>query len=545
VLRSRDAFMRKIDGKVIPILTDQQIRDLMGRNPPSWSRLYTGGDISYMGVPSHGLFAPVLQTEVIKFFGPGKWYQRLSAIVPPQGQLKNFLNAAKVAQYCPDGGRILLVGSRASAQSGNWVALLAKWLSGFRTAITIHCYDYHEIPRAVKYEGITVEAFAQPYEGDGASYDCVVDDAYIPVIGIQRREYVSKYQSLKCYGQEAIGERMSQLYCHYTEHRWFNFDPVRRVVPCQCMRCTAESEIEHPHGQSLERYFDLVEPSPCRAFLPELASLSEVWAAFHTMDSIEVTSPVQYRALLALGDPLITLPARRIDVAEVSGLAYRREVDSVTFRDRKVDLVGVTPGEFPYAGYSPSPATTHVSMADFVVLGDQTNYLITASTGHILCKRLLVGWVATGRTFGAFIEQVRPSTYGSRHDKKIKERKVKIKRPSGAIHQYIPISKIHDRGLQVANPQYLSEIVDERPYCRFCERYGCADHDLGPTDCAVCDAIVYCLHYDPYCCPGGVHGHTGRVGKVQGVHEAKMDGVQVIYEVNCCSGDYFDSSGEE
>lgn len=343
-----------------------------------WMDILTADRImTYGGVPYDRLaHASVIAVEkgLRAKFGPssippGDWFGKLRSLFPPTGQVKNFLNAAVVAHQVPNGGTLAIVGSRYAQGSGDWVYLLAKWLSDKGRSMTIHCFDPNENRAKLVVGTVTVIAVAQAVERDKlCGYSALVDDVYVAGVGYDfsaRRD--APIVSYKMRNAEVVNGVLHKTFLHTTEARYFSFPRAWELYPscCACERCKIEAFLD------IGWYSDLVELSPCRSHLPEQAAMQILWQDITLGIVMEELTPVYERARILLSS---LIPASHV-VKEVERIPVDR-------------VFGYSPAEVPFsATVSKSP---WYNVCPTVVTRPGT---MVASIGVKICKTSERGWV--------------------------------------------------------------------------------------------------------------------------------------------------------
>lgn len=255
------------------------------------------------------------------------WWKKLGVLFIPGGQLKNFLNAALVCHQVASGSRVAIIGSRYSQGSGDWVKLLADWLDTTGKAMEIHCYDPNEAEGELLVGNVRVLSIAQPVQRSKLRwYQGVVDDVYEPTVGYRFSTSAEPGQivSYKLQSARTIDDRYYPAFLHNVEARYFNFPSIWEEYPsqCRCQRCRIEQYL------GIERWADVIEPSPCREHIPEVWQVSAQWMS-RTLGNYlpeEELTPVGLRASIVLG----------------------KEEDVVTVREAVDRIVGYGVAETPF-----------------------------------------------------------------------------------------------------------------------------------------------------------------------------------------------------
>jgi hypothetical protein len=247
------------------------------------------------------------------------WWHKLEAMLPPSGQVKNFLNAALVAHQVPNGGRLAIVGSRYAQGSGDWVKLLAHWLAASNRSMVIHCYDPNETSEELSVGSVYVRSFPKAVDVTTLTgYDGLVDDIYVSSFGYERKDTTVRFSSHKMYEPAIVKGRFWPLFLHATESRYFSFDPEWEEVnsSCCCQRCKIEAYL------NISRFSDVLSPSPCRRHIPEKIALSAQWNRLQVGDISEDLTPVAERAAIVVRKLEKQLASKdRIEVSRIVGYA--------------------------------------------------------------------------------------------------------------------------------------------------------------------------------------------------------------------------------
>jgi len=203
------------------------------------------------------------------------WWQKLGVLFPPSGQVKNMLNAALVAFRVPNGGKMIIIGSKYSVGSGEWVELLARWLDSTAREMTIFCVDPNEVAREMMVGKVRVVGIVGMVSAREVShYDGIVDDTF--VVGADHSVLAMKHPNIS---QKVVkgysGGLDSVLFLHSTEHRLFSFAREwEKEGGCKCQRCQIEQYL------AIGQYVDILEPSPCRPVRPEVLQASSMWVDY-------------------------------------------------------------------------------------------------------------------------------------------------------------------------------------------------------------------------------------------------------------------------
>lgn len=291
----------KFNGVFRPRVTKDELKKRDDYQP--WMDILSAKEIRAIGALPYAEYAycnPILVKKgLIQMFGQcHDWWIKLGALFPPSGQLKNFLNAALVANRVPEGGRLAIIGSRYSVGSGDWVELLARWLSERKKRkVTICCYDPNETYRHVQIG--TVHVIAQPRLvtlHEVSAFDGIVDDVYLPGVGYTFQKYEHDNISQKVYDvahDKVSGQTVRFL--HQTEARRFSFPREwEGVGGCKCQRCQIETYLD------IASYADLCDPSPCRVIRPEIVSAAVMWHSYVEGKEVSTATRLMQRASMVV-----------------------------------------------------------------------------------------------------------------------------------------------------------------------------------------------------------------------------------------------------
>jgi len=289
------------DGIAIPRQTKESLMKRKDYAP--WMDILTAqsimsyGPVPYDSLAHAGKYA--VQSGLQLLFGDVKhWWRKLLALFPPTGQVKNFLNAALVAYQIPSGGKMAILGSRYSQGSGDWIELLAHWLSRKGKTLEIHCYDPNEAPRLLVIGTVRVVAIAQSVARNKLrGYDGWVDDVYVSGVGYDfTTQGDVKYCSYKMYEPGEVHGVYYPLFLHETEARYFSFEQSWVNTPsiCSCQRCKIEAYLD------ISVYSDICGRSPCRELIPEAISLNVMWVDQTLGQVAKILTPVEERARAVL-----------------------------------------------------------------------------------------------------------------------------------------------------------------------------------------------------------------------------------------------------
>jgi len=363
------------DGFSLPRLPPDMVRT--HPNYQGWMDVLTCERVWSCGALPFPQYPHCIMTSIEKgqreFFGNTQhWWRKMGALFAPSGQVKNFLNAALVAHRVPNGGYLAILGSRYAQGSGDWVKLLASWLDSQGRNMVIHCFDPNESPGVMDVGRVRVVATAQSVIREKlVGYDGVVDDIYVGGQGYKFDPAANaKYVSYKMYTSGEVEGTMYPVFLHPTESRYFNFSMDWREFPsvCRCQRCRIEGYL------GIARYSDMVEPSPCRAHIPEVLSVSVQWNQLQVGQILQHLSPVDERARLVL-KRLESFPA-----------GNREQVERI---------VGYSPDEVPFKAV-PTPTPWHGSYPRVVLRPGS----ITSKIGTLVAKDPPKGWTVTSSKDG-------------------------------------------------------------------------------------------------------------------------------------------------
>lgn len=347
----------------------------------SAEKIMTYGGVPYDKLSHASVYA--VTTGLKEMFGPssvpsGDWFGKLRALFPPTGQVKNFLNAAVVAHQVHNGGRMAILGSRYAQGSGDWVHLLAHWLSEKGRSMTIHCYDPNEVAAKMVVGGVTVITLAKAVERDKlVGYDALVDDIYVAGVGYDfslRRD--APIVSYKMYNAETIAGVRHEKFLHLTEARYFSFprywDNVKS--PCSCERCRIEEYLD------IKRFSDILSVSPCRPHIPEVFAMSVLWQEISVGVVRDELVPVYERASMLLA-PLLPANVQK-DPDEEPPVSVDR-------------IFGYSPQEVPFSA-------NHVQSPWYAVCPSVVSRpgVVVSSIGLKISKVPDRGWVAQGQVKG-------------------------------------------------------------------------------------------------------------------------------------------------
>jgi hypothetical protein len=312
------------------------------------------------------------------------WWQKLGALYPPSGQLKNFYNAALVAHQLPSGSKMAIIGSRYSAGSGDWVLLLCHWLNNMGRDIEIHCFDPNEAEGILHVGTIKAISYAKAVERSKLrGYKGIVDDVYVPVQGYDFSSRVdADFVSYKMYQAEEVKGQYYPPFLHYEESRYFNFPQAwdDAMSPCKCQRCRIETYL------GIGRYGDIVDPSSCREHIPEVYSLSEQWQLSNVG---EVPGYEDYPV------------AKRAKIVLETIIAPMEQKTEVTLVDR---IIGYSPADIPFKAV----ATANPWYAEFPTVVARPG-TIASMMGRKVSKADEDGWNPVSKK-GEWTTYERPTT---------------------------------------------------------------------------------------------------------------------------------------
>lgn len=290
-----------------------------------WMRIWTDDRIFTFGSSKYGE-ANLTRVEdgLREIFGScHHWWRKLGAMLSPDGQLKNFFNAALVANQIPNGGKLAILGSKYSAGSGDWIIQLARWLDYRQRAMTIHCIDPNEDNQSLVVGQIRVHKIQQAVNRDDLSgYDGIVDDIFEVGEGYTYDSQQDvKYLSCKLPHAMEIGGSFYPNFLHEKEARFFSFpmDWIKQKTDCSCQRCKIESYLD------IRRFADIVQPSYCHNVIPELQAAHLMWANRATAVPL-FEKPVLKRA-------------KKVEQLQLVSKEDRKEVTAI---------VGYSPAEVPF-----------------------------------------------------------------------------------------------------------------------------------------------------------------------------------------------------
>lgn len=499
----------KLNGVSIPKLTDQQLDVLFGKDRPLWTLAYTS-DLNFVGCPSLRIGLNQLKVGTEAFFGKGVWYELMSRILPPGGQLKNFLNAAFQTRFLADGAKILLIGSKAAQGGGSWVDLFGSFLATWLKDISIDCYDSGEIAgKKVHPSGrVTVTRYARWYKGDASNYDLVVDDSYVAGIGVPRNEYKATFQSLKL-SDDIKGIR----FLHWQERRLFIPAPVFGPTLCSCQRCQIEGQFPPGVRDSLQRYTDYIEVSRCRVVLPELLAINSLWQEVAFSDSAVAVTPVEHRALIAIQKTIGgTLTGERRDLEGKVRIGFSAKVKKLPkVSGLRPILVGITAAALGF------DVDTKMPLGDYGYAISEEGFLAISYLKTVYYPGVMRGWTRNGlehkapdgRIFYGYcrkgihvpilpllLKEVRKEHWG------VASRKTKIFEVTVCgvrVGQYDSASSapLLPFGISVSTGQIFGTaeltLFSDTSWCSICSSMNSCDHWGGPVACSVC-GFGFCKH---------------------------------------------------
>jgi len=447
----------------------------------------------------------------------------------PRGALKNFYNAAVVCRDIRDGQRVCIVGSRAHSASGNWVRFLGLFISTFAKDVQIHCFDAHEVSGLETMNGnVRIRAHECLYDGDGSEYDILIDDVYVPLVGVGAQRYRTPIQTMKRDAPDQVDGIDSVRFLHDKEHRVFIPPLPQSSSVCKCDRCTVEGMFSMDKRDTLVRYGDIVEPSYCRVRFPEILSLSDLWTNFRAVDHLEIVTPVQRRATIALAR---IEPAMEVDsIALMDGRPFvvGNDKDHTTFTGKTFVFHGVDPKDFPYIvtrANKSSRFTTYAGHADYAVVRDALAYSFYRASTYLLVQSFMPhGWMPTGKKYLTWIELKRIEY--PRPKKKIEQEK--MRRQHRGLVRAKPMAKLRCKGVFVRTYDpgeglerfgggagfYASGYDTEQTFCHWCYKFACRCGQTELVDCGVCGPGI-CMHKKGFKCDCGIRDHHQHLGTRQ------------------------------
>jgi len=110
------------------------------------------------------------------------------------------------------------------------------FISTFAKRVEIHCYDAHEVETEETIDGhVKVVAHDKLYNGDGHEFDVLIDDAFVPNVGVPLAKYVSRVRTLKRHFPTTEDGCDSVRFLHDMEHRLFFFLHCRLQLLYACV----------------------------------------------------------------------------------------------------------------------------------------------------------------------------------------------------------------------------------------------------------------------------------------------------------------------
>jgi hypothetical protein len=230
------------------------------------------------------------------------------------GQMKNFLVALLTisAFKRSDQMKVALIGSKCGEGSGSWIPLFARILMRYAPLVILDCYDSAESNVTYNYvrgtSELTINRFASYYQGDGSEYDCVVDDAFLPAIGLMEKEWNSPIWSRKIHDVTLYPNVFSMCF-HPLEGRQFESGRslnIRRWNTCGCSVCGVFELVSFSLDEFKEAraFGHMIERMSCEDF-GEYHDMSLMNVVYHDLlvgKSFEPTQPAEERVLTLISE---------------------------------------------------------------------------------------------------------------------------------------------------------------------------------------------------------------------------------------------------
>jgi len=387
------------------------------------------------------------------------------------------------------------------------------FISTFAKRVEIHCYDAHEVETEETIDGhVKVVAHDKLYNGDGHEFDVLIDDAFVPNVGVPLAKYVSRVRTLKRHFPTTEDGCDSVRFLHDMEHRLF-FPPLPAPITiCMCDRCKIEGIFHQDQRDTVLRLGDIIEPSPCRVIFPELKALSELWTQFRAVAHCEVVTPVEHRALIALQSFEPRVPEMSREDMKEPVVILGVDKDTSTFFGKSFVFHGVDPDTFPYVVSRANVTTrfaTYQGLVDYAVLRDSLAYSFYRSSKFILTQSFIPeGWMKTGQTYNGWKELVRVPLQVALKVLSLPT----LRRQHRGLAKAIPSAKLYCRNVWILNydpkkgleeyglpsGQFHDFYYSDQPFCYWCKSVRCnADHKVF-VDCGVCGP-GFCVHRGDEC----------------------------------------------
>jgi hypothetical protein len=319
----------------------------------------------------------------------------------PNGQVKNFLVACRTLVGSGQAVRICVKGSRGQQGGGLWHRYFALYASFFYDTVVIDFFDPNEIAMewTLPQPQISCQWFPQVYLGDGTGYDCIIDDAWVPEIGVQPFLPKSAMWSLK-------GRDDSEVpfvpYLHTGETRCFSQAGRKYQSPCPCMVCKAIGECSESYTQYLflrTICLRLGHATSCGKEIPasfDVQAVGDVLRLLESNPTVEVSSSSVARAVMALSEEMglrfrtaVVVAQQRQVNPSFTPLVHREGAVQQQQGDDHLQFPWLRGKRVAFAGVDPSLlGTTPISRmtpAEVVFVKDLTSWDMSSGTPMVYC----------------------------------------------------------------------------------------------------------------------------------------------------------------
>jgi hypothetical protein len=299
---------RFIKGHTIPRITIEQLRELINyegeitdRNN-LWMLPLLSDTVTSLGIMYEDKFYGTLglNHSAMQRRSGTTWWQ-LIADMPTgiNGQIKNFLVALSTwPLHRRFTLRVLIRGSRAMIGGGRWLQFYVYILLGYVTDLVVDCFDVNEYTEHFTMRRdnchATVNRYVSNYTGDAREYDVVIDDAYVPGLGVPEWVPQSVYYSLKDHS------RNLQPFFHAYESRVFSHPFTAGKSKCGCKVCDHIAGFTDPSDQDLIKRFTIIlgYESCCDHVHGDVKAMRDVMTRMVSITAVQ--SPGEQRGVLAL-----------------------------------------------------------------------------------------------------------------------------------------------------------------------------------------------------------------------------------------------------
>lgn len=457
-------FTRKKEGVILPDTSYESIRRIYaGKLWSGWGGVRLSQCKTFFVLPSG---QPLLSSTVRRVLGAYDTPTRLLSayLTIPNGQVKNFFNAAYICSQVPMGAsiRVAIVGSKAMEGGGIWHKYLAIWLASRFEHVVIDFFDPSEVEEEWSYEIegslVSCQWFAKKVEIDqyrNGDYDVLVDDVwtYEQGPGLQERSRI-KFTSFKTMQEDETP------FLHGRETRKFSNESKDQHAVCECMVCVvagrcARSYEDYLFLRSLAARLGHTPICLGVSFCPELNSIDELRRSLLTKSYTDIKSLKAMRMLTSISEEmgLNAVGDRVYRTTSAHFQAFSRKRREIKEDDKEVypwlegkrimfcgvapEILGATKFKPAYASASAGSIECDVTFVNSLDVWAQrsSSEVVYCAIGEVSVAQDFPDWVSTARNVRNFREYVR--------------RKDGKKREYQEIFPYAKVGKFVDKPVQL------------------------------------------------------------------------------------------------